>query len=295
MQSRGLFTVERKKRIEQRQRLRRAVLWIFITSLSVIFFLPPILWMISSSLTPNDAVIQYPTRWIPENPTLENYVEVFTTKRTARVGTALFNSAVVASSTVILTLLVDSLIAYALARMEFKGKNIVFILVLAGLMIPPEVTFVSLFLIFNSVGWLNSYQSLILPAAASPFGVFLLRQFFLSIPRDLEDAARIDGCGRLRILFMIVIPLSKPALATLAIFTFLMSWNNFLWPLIVITDPEMMTVPVTLAYYVASFRESMEWGTLMAAAFMVSLPPILIFLFFQRHFVKGIAMSGLKG
>lgn len=275
--------------------LRGTILWILITLLSLVFFLPPILWMISSSLTPNDLVIQYPPQWIPENPTLDNYIEVFTTNRTARVGSALLNSTFVALATVFIIILIDSLMAYGLARMEFRGKQFLFLLVLMGLMIPVEVTFVSLFLMMDAFGWLNSYQSIILPAAASPFGVFLLRQFFLSIPRDLEDAARIDGCGRLRILFTIILPLSKPALASLAIFTFLASWNNFLWPLIVITDPTKMTVPVILAFYLASFRESMEWGTLMAAAFVVSLPPIIIFLIFQRQFVKGIALSGLKG
>ncbi|MDP6067439.1 MAG: carbohydrate ABC transporter permease [Alphaproteobacteria bacterium] len=240
-------------------------------------------------------VLEYPPRWLPAEVTLENYVEVFMTQRTAGVGSALVNSAIVAIATVILTLLVDSLAAYPLARMEFRGKKGIFLLVLVGLMVPTEVTFVTLFLMFHSVGWLGTYQALILPAAASPFGVFLLRQFFLAIPRDLEDAARIDGCSRLRILFTIILPLSKPGLATLAIFTFLLSWNNFLWPLIVMTDPEKMTVPVILTYYVASFRESMEWGTLMAAAVAASVPPVVIFLLFQRHFVRGIATTGLKG
>jgi len=122
-----------------------------------------------------------------------------------------------------------------------------------------------------------------------------MKGYFEAVPKEVEDAARIDGCGRLRILFRIILPLSKPALATLAIFTFLISWNNFLWPLIVITEPSRMTVPVILAYYVASFKESMEWATLMASAFIVSLPPILIFLFFQRQFVQGITLSGMKG
>jgi multiple sugar transport system permease protein len=266
-----------------------------LTFVSVFFFLLPIVWMISSSLTPNSAVLEYPPQWLPAEPTLENYVEVFTTSRTADLGGALFNSALVAIATVILTLLVDSLAAYPLARMEFRGKRGLFLLVLIGLMVPTEVTFVTLFLMFHSFGWLGTYQALILPAAASPFGVFLLRQFFMAIPRDLEDAARIDGCSRLRILFTIILPLSKPGLATLAIFTFLLSWNNFLWPLIVMTDPEKMTVPVILAYYVASFKESMEWGTLMAAAVVASVPPVLMFLLFQRQFVRGVATTGLKG
>ncbi|HJM50608.1 MAG TPA: carbohydrate ABC transporter permease [Alphaproteobacteria bacterium] len=274
---------------------QRSILWISLTLFAVFFFLLPVVWMVSSSLTPNSVVLEYPPRWLPAEVTLENYVEIFMTQRTAGVGSALVNSAIVAIATVILTLLVDSLAAYPLARMEFRGKKGIFLLVLVGLMVPTEVTFVTLFLMFHSVGWLGTYQALILPAAASPFGVFLLRQFFLAIPRDLEDAARIDGCSRLRILFTIILPLSKPGLATLAIFTFLLSWNNFLWPLIVMTDPEKMTVPVILTYYVASFRESMEWGTLMAAAVAASVPPVVIFLLFQRHFVRGIATTGLKG
>lgn len=271
---------------------QRSILWISLTLFAVFFFLLPVVWMVSSSLTPNSVVLEYPPRWLPAEVTLENYVEVFMTQRTAGVGSALVNSAIVAIATVILTLLVDLLAAYPLARMEFRGKKGIFLLVLVGLMVPTEVTFVTLFLMFHSVGWLGTYQALILPAAASPFGVFLLRQFFLAIPRDLEDAARIDGCSRLRILFTIILPLSKPGLA---IFTFLLSWNNFLWPLIVMTDPEKMTVPVILTYYVASFRESMEWGTLMAAAVAASVPPVVIFLLFQRHFVRGIATTGLKG
>jgi multiple sugar transport system permease protein len=277
------------------QKLARVFFWILLTSLSLLFFLPPILWMISSSFTHNDVVIHYPPQWLPENPTLENFIEVFTTQRTTRVSRALWNSGIVALATVLITLLIDSLAAYSLARMKFKGRNVLFLMVLIGLMIPAEVTFIPLVLMLHWIGWLNSYQALILPAAASPFGVFLLRQFFLSIPRDLEDAARIDGCGRLRILFRVILPLSKPALATLAIFTFLISWNNFLWPLIVITEPGRMTVPVILAYYMASFKESMEWATLMASAFIVSLPPVIIFLFFQRQFVQGITLSGMKG
>lgn len=288
------YSVSGRKRRRGRT-LRRLILWGILTFVSIFFFLLPILWMISSSLTPNEVVLLQPPQWIPDNPTLENYAEVFTTTRTVTLDRAMANSAFVGVATVILTLLIDSLAAYPLARMEFKGKKGVFLLVLVGLMVPAEVTFVSLFLMFHAVGWLSSYQSLILPAAASPFGVFLLRQFFLAIPRDLEDAARIDGCSRLRILFTIILPLAKPGLATLAIFTFLLSWNNFLWPLIVISDPETMTVPVILTYYVVSFRESMEWATLMAAAVVASLPPVLVFFVFQKQFVRGIATTGLKG
>jgi len=269
-------------------------LFLLLTLVTLIFFLP-ILWMISSSVTPNQTVFKYPPQWIPEAPTLKNYTEVFTSGRTVRISRALWNSSIVAAVTVIVTIGIASLAAYPLARMEFWGKNSLFILILAGLMIPWEVTFVSLFLLFHKFRWINTYQALILPSLASPFGVFLLRQFFLSIPKDLEDAARMDGCGRLRILISIILPLSRPALATLTIFIFLMSWNNFLWPLIVVTEPNMMTVPVVLAFYAATFQSTMEWGTLMATAFLSSFLPVILFLFLQKQFVRGITLSGLKG
>jgi len=269
-------------------------LFLLLTLVTLIFFLP-ILWMISSSVTPNQTVFKYPPQWIPEAPTLKNYTEVFTSGRTVRISRALWNSSIVAAVTVIVTIGIASLAAYPLARMEFWGKNSLFILILAGLMIPWEVTFVSLFLLFHKFQWINTYQALILPSLASPFGVFLLRQFFLSIPKDLEDAARMDGCGRLRILISIILPLSRPALATLTIFIFLMSWNNFLWPLIVVTEPNMMTVPVVLAFYAATFQSTMEWGTLMATAFLSSFLPVILFLFLQKQFVRGITLSGLKG
>jgi multiple sugar transport system permease protein len=276
------------------RRLGRFGLFSLLTIISLAFFLP-ILWMISSSVTPNQRVFQYPPQWIPNSSTLDNYVDVFTTGRTVRIGRALLNSAFVAIVTVIITLIISSLAAYPLAMMEFRGRNSLFILVLAGLMIPGEVTFVSLFLIFHKLGWINSYQSLILPSLASPFGVFLLRQFFVSIPKSLEDAARIDGCGRFKTLFTIVLPLSKPALATLTIFIFLHSWNNFLWPLIIVTEPKKMTVPVVLAFYSATSQSTMEWGTLMAAAFLSSFLPVAVFLILQKQFVRGITLSGLKG
>jgi len=272
----------------------RIGLFLLLALTTLVFFLP-ILWMVSSSLTPNQTVFKYPPQWIPDPVTLRNYTDVFTTGRTVRIGQALLNSSIVAIVTVVITIAISSLAAYPLARMDFWGKNSLFLLILAGLMIPWEVTFVSLFLLFHKLRWINSYQALILPSLASPFGVFLLRQFFLSIPKDLEEAARIDGCGRLRILVAIILPLSRPALATLTIFIFLMSWNNFLWPLIVVTEPKMMTVPVVLAFYAATFQSTLEWGTLMATAFLSSIVPIILFLILQKQFVRGITLSGLKG
>jgi len=274
--------------------LQRLLVWVILTVISILFLLP-VLWMILSSITPNNVVILYPPRWIPKHPTLINYIKVFTTTETTPVGRALINSVIVTFPSVVLTLLVSSLAAYPLARMKFKGKKFLLLLILMGLMIPLQVSFISLFLIFNAVGWLNTYQALILPAVISPFGVFLLRQFFISIPGELEDIAMIDGCSRFKILFVIILPLSVPALSSLAIFVFLGSWNSFLWPLIVMSDPNMMTVPVILSYYLYTLAGLREWGSIMAVAVVASIPTIIVFIAFQRYFVQGIATTGLKG
>ncbi len=280
-------------KIWETRNLHRLLLWILVTVIAILFLLP-VVWMILSSITPNEDVIKYPPKWIPERPTLMNYIDVFTTTETTTVGRALVNSTIVTIPSVILTLLVSSFAAYPLARMRFKGKKFLLLLILMGMMIPLQVSFISLFLIFNSLNWLNSYQALILPAVISPFGVFLLRQFFLSIPGELEDSARIDGCSRMRILFSIILPLSVPALSSLAIFVFLGTWNSFLWPLIVMSDPNMMTIPVILSYYLYTLSGLREWGSIMAVAVVASLPTILVFISFQRYFVQGVATSGLK-
>ncbi len=274
--------------------LAKLSLWVLVTVVACLFLLP-VLWMLLTSITPNSVVMSYPPRWVPENPTLRNYVDVFTTTATARVGRALLNSAIVSLSTVLLSLVVSSLAAYPLARMEFRGRRFLLLLILVGLMVPIQVTFISLFLIAYSVGWLNSYQVLILPAAISPFGVFLLRQFFVTIPGELEDSALMDGCGRLRILYSIILPLSVPAVASLSIFIFLGSWNSFLWPLIAISNPQMMTVPVILSYYFNTLTGLREWASLMAVSAVAGVPTIVVFLVFQRYFVQGIATTGLKG
>ena len=272
--------------------LNRFLLWIFITFISVLFLLP-VVWMILSSITPNNVVIKYPPKWIPEHPTLMNYINVFTTTETTPVGRALINSVIVTFPSVILTLLVSSLAAYPLARMRFKGKKFLLLLILMGLMIPLQVSFISLFLIFNSVGWLNTYQALILPAVISPFGVFLLRQFFISIPGELEDSAMMDGCSRFKILFVIIMPLSVPALSSLAIFVFLGSWNSFLWPLIVLQTPERYTLPVGLS--MMRSEVGTDWPMVMAGALLAALPIVLLFLVLQQWLWRGVGLMHDEG
>ncbi|HHV93891.1 MAG TPA: carbohydrate ABC transporter permease [Firmicutes bacterium] len=276
-----------------RRNLKQIVLMVALTILAV-FWLLPILWAVSTSLKPNPHTYRHPPRWIPEVATLENFREVFFTIRTTPIWRAYYNSLIVAICTTFLVLVVSSLAAYALARLDFPGRNVVFAIIVSSLLIPGQITLIPVFLRLHRWGWLNSYKALIVPALAGPFAVFLLRQFMLSVPRDLEDAARIDGCSRFRIFYTIVLPLIKPALTTLAIFTFFGSWNDFMWPLIVMTRRDMMTLPVALQAYLAAFNYMIEAGYILAASVAATLPPAVFFLIFRRYIIKGIALSGLK-
>jgi multiple sugar transport system permease protein len=185
------------------------------------------------------------------------------------------------------------MIGYALAKLRFKGRNALFVVVMATLMIPGMVTFVPLFVLVTNAGLANSYPGLILPFLVSPFGVFLMRQFFLGLPDDLMDAGRVDGSGELGIFARIMLPLTRPALATLGILTFLGSWNNFLWPLVIAQTEDKYTLPVALALY-STGQNAQNYGLLMAGAVVVVLPVLVMFLAFQRHVTKGIAITGLK-
>jgi multiple sugar transport system permease protein len=185
-----------------------------------------------------------------------------------------------------------SLAAYAFARLQFRGRDILFYLFLGTMMIPGQVTMIPSFLMLHWLGWIDSYAALIVPGLASAFGTFLLRQFFLSIPRDLEDAASIDGCSRFGVLWRIILPLSRPALATLAVFTFMGVFNDFLWALVVVSSEEMKTVQLGLAIF--RDRYQTDWGQLMAASVTATLPILLVFFFAQKYFIRGITLSGLK-
>jgi multiple sugar transport system permease protein len=183
--------------------------------------------------------------------------------------------------------------AYAFARLKFPGRDLIFSVVLATLMVPGQVTIIPLYLFFNDIYLLDTYSAVILPRVAAAIGVFMLRQFFLGIPKDLEDAARIDGCSRYSIFVRIILPLARPAMAALAIFTFVWSWNDFMWPLIALPSKEMYTLPVGISTLVGYYAR--DWGMQMAGAFIASAPVLVLFLFFQREFIQGIAMTGLKG
>lgn len=262
-----------------------------LTLLAIVWVLP-IVWIILTAVKPEPEIIRLPIRWLPEQWTLDNFRAALTTARSANVAVAFLNSLVVAILETILTLAVDAMAAYALARLAFRGRSIVFAAIIASIMVPSQITLVPLYAMFQQIGWLSSYQALILPGLSRAFGVFLLRQFFLGVPKELEDAARIDGAGTFTIFYRVALPLVQPAMASLAIFTFLRSWNEFTWPLIVISRNDMMTLPVALARLLFAYR--VEYGIVMAAAAFSAIPLIIVFFIFQRQIVQGVAMTGLK-
>ncbi|BCB78753.1 carbohydrate ABC transporter permease [Phytohabitans flavus] len=250
----------------------------------------PFLWAVLSSMKPEAEIRRIPATWWPEVFTLDNYRELLSRLDFPQ---AFANSAIVAVLTTLGNLAFCSLLGYALAKLRFPGRRALFLVVLGTLMVPSMVTFVPQFVLVSNLGLVNSYGGLILPFLATPFGVFLMRQYLLSIPDELIEAARVDGAGELRIFARIVLPLCGPALATLTILTFLASWNNFLWPLVVATTEDKYTLPVALALYSVG-QNRIEYGLVLAGAVAVLLPVVIVFVLLQRHFLRGIATTGLK-
>ncbi|WP_408618992.1 carbohydrate ABC transporter permease [Jiangella endophytica] len=250
----------------------------------------PFVWMVLSSVKPEAEVRSIPPTWLPETYTLENYRELFDR---LRFPTYFLNSAIVAVVVTAGNLVFGSMLGYALAKLDFRGKRVVFALVLGTLMVPGMVTFVPLFVLVSNMGLTNTFPGLILPYLVGPLGVFLMRQYFLGLPDELIQAARVDGAGELRIFWSVMLPLTGPALATLGILTFLSSWNNFLWPLVVAQTEDMYTLPVALALYSVG-QNATQYGLLLAGAVVVVVPVIVLFLAVQRYFVQGIAMTGIK-
>jgi multiple sugar transport system permease protein len=275
--------------------------WRLLPRFSIALFLAllwavPVFWMVLTSLKPESQIVTLPPRIMPDELsdfTLLNYIKIFTVPRGVDLIRSFLNSLVVASVGTALVLVVDVLAAYALARMRFPGRDVLFFLIVASLIVPHEILLIPNYISVWRLDWLNSLTALIVPPVAGGFGVFLLRQFFLSIPGELEDAARIDGCGRFRILWSIVLPVSGGAIATLAIFTFLYYWNDFTWPYIVVNSADVMTLPVALIQFRGDYFS--EYGQLMAGAFISALPAILIFLVAQRLIIRSITLTGLKG
>jgi multiple sugar transport system permease protein len=249
----------------------------------------PFVWMLLTSLRTQQEIFSSPGNLIPATFNLDAYVRIWSELPFARL---FLNSIVFAGGATLLSLFFDSLSAYALSRLDFPGRTAAFYAVLATLMIPYQITLIPVFQTVFDLHWLDTYQGLIVPRATSAFGIFMLRQFFISVPRDLDAAARMDGAGPFRIYWSIMLPLAKPALATLAVFHFMYNWNDFLWPLVITTSTQMRTLPAGLALYSGQFV--VEHAVLMAGA-TISLAPLAIaFLFAQRYFVQGIATTGIK-
>ena len=265
--------------------------WIYVVLTGgLVVLVGPFLWMLLGSFRPDRELKQVPPSWLPQDPTLDNYRTLFTE---LDFPTFFFNSAVVAVVITFGNLVFCSMLGYALAKLDFPGKRTIFALVLGTLMVPGLVTLVPLFVLVSNLGLVNTFPGLIFPFLAGPFGVFLMRQFMQSLPDELIQAARIDGAGEWRIFSSIILPLCRPALATLGILTFLTSWNNFLWPLVVAQSEDKYTLPVALAIY-ARGENSSNYGLLMAGSVAMIVPVLAVFLALQRHFVQGIAMTGIK-
>ena len=269
----------------------RRTWWIYLIAvLGMVAVAAPFAWMVLGSFKTQGELLRVPPTWWPAQLTTQNYDDLFSKANFPRY---FLNSTIVALVVTAGNLTFCSMIGYALAKLRFKGRNAVFLLVMATLMIPGMVTFVPLFVLVTNAGLANSYPGLILPFLVSPFGVFLMRQFFSSLPDDLMDAGRVDGSGELGIFARIMLPLTKPALATLGILTFLGSWNNFLWPLVIAQTEDKYTLPVALALY-STGQNAQNFGLLMAGAVVVVVPVLVMFLAFQRHVTKGIAITGIK-
>jgi len=251
----------------------------------------PFLWMVSTSMMDEADIFRSPPRWLPPEFSLKNYRAIMDV---LPFGRMLLNSFTIAVSATAGQLLSCALAAYAFARMNFRGKTVLYFILLATMMIPPQVTMIPVFLIMRFLGWIDTLYALIVPAFfGGAFGTFLLRQFFATIPQDLEDAARIDGCGRFRIFWRIVIPLSRPALITLALFTFMAYWNDLLGPVIYLSSVEKATLTIGLANLQSGVLTT-RYDLLMAGSVLSVLPILILFIAGQRWFVRGIAMTGLK-
>ena len=265
--------------------------------LLAMIWLAPIVWVMVTSLKLTADIVRLPPEWIPWPVTLEHYQEVlFSSSRTARIGRAFGNSLVIALGAVVIVVVTAAMAAYPLARMRFPGRDLVFTLLVGSLMIPNAVVLVPQYVLVQQLGWLSTYQGLIVPEAAMTFafGVFLLRQFFVTMPGDLEEAARIDGANTWQIFSRIVLPLSQPVLAALAIFAFRSAWNDFLWPLIAVNKPEMFPLPVALALLRSAYS-SESYGPIMAGAALSALPLLVVFIVANQRIVEGVRVSGLKG
>ncbi len=249
----------------------------------------PFVWMVLSAFKPENSIVRFPPALWPDRWTLDNFVNIW---QRVPFGRFFLNSLFFAGGVTLVSLFFDSLTAFVLARLRFPGRDLIFLFVLIALMIPFQVIFIPLFVTVHDLGLLNSFAGLIIPRATNAFGIFMLRQFFLTLPRELDEAARIDGASDFYIYRRIILPLSSPAIATLAVFHFMYNWNDFLWPVLITSSTDMRTLPAGLALFMG--QHIVEYGVIMAGSALALAPLFIAFLFAQPYFVQGIALSGLK-
>lgn len=270
--------------------LRLGLTYGFLLAIALGMLLP-LIWLVSTAFkSPNENIFAFPPQWLPQEPTWANFQTVW---QTHPFGQYLWNSTLVASLTVALNLLTSALAAYPLARLNFVGRDSLFALILATIMIPFQIVMIPLYILTVQLGLRNTYIGVIFPAIASAFGIFLLRQAFLGVPKELEEAARLDGCSELGIWWCVMLPAVRPALVTLAIFVFIGAWSDFLWPLIVLDRPELYTLPIGVATLAGMF--SLDWRLIAAGSVISIVPVLLVFLALQRYIIPSEIGSGVKG
>jgi multiple sugar transport system permease protein len=287
---RPLLRAPARARAKRTVRLRKALGYLLMLFVAILFLLP-LFWMLSSSLKPDYQVLESPPRWLPRPAVWSNFPAAL---RYVPFGRYALNTLFIAVMVIIGHVLSCTLVAYGFARYRAPGRNALFAVLLATMMLPYPVTMVPIYIGFKTLDWVNTFWPLVLPAFfGSPFYIFLLRQFFLTLPPELEDAARVDGANTFQTIWHVILPISRPALATVAIFSFQAAWNDFLGPLIYLHDQTKYTVSLGLAFFRSSY--DVRWGYLMAASLVTMLPVVLVFFLAQRQFIRGIALTGLKG
>lgn len=294
MDRRVPLTLSESKRLVRQREIRVRLFAYTLLTLGAATMILPFLWMVATSLKELSAIYVQPKNWIqmfmPTSFIWQNYVKAFQVVPFARFY---LNSVLVAICVTLGQVLTSSFAAYAFARLQFPGRDKIFFAYLATMMIPGSVTMIPVFILMRLFNWIDSYKALVIPAIFTAYGTFMLRQFFMTLPRDLEDAAKIDGCGFFGIYWKIILPLSRPAIATLTTFTFMGNWGSFMWPLVVTNSMEMRTLPIGLESFKTLY--STDWNLLMAGSVMVMLPIIIIFIFNQRYFIEGVKLTGIKG
>ena len=274
--------------------LLKVLAYTLLIGFTVIEFVP-FLWALSTSLKPEleiNAGLGQNFTWLPKSLTLDSYINLFSLDQ-APFARWYLNSAIVGVITTLLTLFFAATSGYAFARIPFPGRDIIFLSILGTMMIPGVITIIPIYILLGKLGLINSYPGLILPFMVTAFGIFLMRQFFVAIPLELEEAARVDGANRFRTFWQVVMPLARPALSALTIFTFMGRWNDFLMPLIIVNDKDLYTLPLGMASFRGLYKT--DWGLLMSGSLLIMVPIVIMYVFFQRYFIEGISYTGLKG